>query len=222
MKGLLFLTFIILILLFCAPVFFNVSTAAYFASDTVYLYEYGERIHDSAAIFPEYGYGRCEDGVCDIGQQFYPVTIHRVKDEGVMTWVEFHRIWTQDRLPSLTREKLKLLSEEYLKYLEENSLYSISFDPGPAPGGEPAPPGNFHGGRIGDYRAFVLDFFSGEYMLLQISPDRITVEPTERFDDNVPYRERENFWIIYLSLTILVVLVLVIYFFKRFKKSKQK
>ena len=207
MKKLLFYVFIITVLFFVSFLFPDVSKAVYiYSTDRVFLYENGKRINDDNAIFLvsyKKHSERCESGLCFIDQQFYPVTIYRTKNNDTLTYAEYRE-------------------ENYLKYLEENSYYSVSFNPGPSGGGEPAPPGGI-GGRIGTYRRYALQIDNGIYM-------QISGEPTETFEENTevaPFTKK-SFWkniilssIIYLSIFI-IVLAPIIYFIKNRKRDEYK
>lgn len=210
---------IITILFFASLVFLNISKAVYFATDTIYLYENGKRIHDNRVFTP--GFGSCRNGRCTIGQQSYPIIIYRIRNNNITTFLEFK---SKDRWIGVHRSKVY---KNYLEYLEKNNgyYYYISFNPGPSEGGMGVPPGEI-GGRIGDYRAFVLEIDTGNYK-------KISGEPAEIFKKNIDIKDirdiRKPFWknilpinnIIYSSIFI-IVLVLIIYFIKNRKKYKYK
>ena len=229
MKKILLFIPIITILFFVSLVFPNISKAVYFATDNVYLYENEKRIHDNSAIFLvsyKSHSERCKDGLCLIGQQFYPVTIYRAKNNDTLTFPEFssQHPYQGDKYDGPAKDRWNAQNtENYLKYLGENSYYSVSFNPGPSEGGVSAPPGVI-GGRIGDDRYYVLEIDNGNYR-------QISGEPAETFEKNrdvAPFTKK-SFWknilstnnIIYSSIFI-IVLASIIYFIKNRKKYKYK
>ncbi len=227
-KSLLYIS-IITILFFASLIFPNISKAVYFATDNVYLYENGKRIYDNSAIFLvsyKSHSERCKNGLCLIGQQFYPVTIYRTKNNNTLTFPEFssQHPYQGDKYDGPAKDRWNAQNtENYLKYLGENSCYSVAFDPGPSEGGESAPPGVI-GGRIGDDRYYALEIDNGNYR-------QISGEPAETFEKNTdvtPFTKK-SFWknilstnnIIYSSIFI-IVLASIIYFIKSRKKYKYK
>ncbi len=185
MKKPLFLISIITSLFFCSIVFTSISNAVYFASDSVYLYEDGKRIHDNNIIFiasyKTYN-EECTDGLCSIGQQFYPVTIRKTKSDFV-----------------------------------------ISFDPGPSEGGEGCGSPGCMGGRIGDYRSYVLDINNGNYK-------QILGKPEKNFDENeevIPL-DKENLKKEFIStnniiyLFIFIILLILISQFKKYRRNRDR
>ena len=78
MKKIIILTFISVVLIVGSFMFTNISNAVYYARDTIYLYENRSKVKYNGIYLVEYKTHseKCIDGVCSIGQQFYPVTIH--------------------------------------------------------------------------------------------------------------------------------------------------
>lgn len=226
MKKLLFIIIITAVVFFHSSVFCNISKAVYFASDSVYIYENKERICDNSVIFvasyKSYS-KRCNDGLCLIGQQFYPVTIHKAKNGNILTFYEFSSqyegAWNDGEAKDSWNDKNV---RNYLEYLKKNSDHYVSFDPGPSEGGEGCGSPGCFGGRIGDDRSYAININNGDYK-------QISDEPEKTFggDENVAPLNEQHLKkyilsasnIIYLS-TFIVVLSLIIYF-KR-KRSKKK
>ena len=181
------LSILIFLFLFLIPC---ISKGVLFGKDSVYLYENGKRIDDDAAIFESYlvNSTRCKNGLCLIGQQFYPVTIYRTENDNTLTYHEFssQHPYEGNRYDGKAKRTWNAQNtENYLKYLEENSNYFISFDPGPSEGGEGAPFIPFKhgqsegmympGGRIGDDRSYVLNINNGDYKQISGQPYEIFI-----------------------------------------------
>ena len=212
MKKLFPIAFVVVTLFFCSFIFFNISKSTYYAEDSVYLYEYGKRMHDNSVIFVtdrSYAYSkRCKNGLCSIGQQYIPVTMYKTKNDNVLTFFEFESQHPKDYYDGEILDRNMWDSENYLEYLKQNSDYSISFSPCPSEGGEGCGSPGCWGGRIGNERSYALNINNGNYNL-------ISGEPKEYFLGNILSIKD----IIYL-LTPIIVLVLIIY--SKRKRNKKK
>ncbi len=188
---------------FCAVVlFFPVTAGAvYFARDTVTLFENGNRVSDDLTLWAaDYGYGGlCMGGVCDIGQQFYPVTIYRLKSEKVQGFGEFQR--THDSKQGV----------EFHRYIKENSYYQTTLQPPKSEGGEGCGYKGCIGGRIGDDRTIDLDLKTNKF--------RITSDlPTKNGTTNDTVREL----FVLAGLLVVCGVGLFVYKFKKSKNIKQQ
>jgi len=89
----------------------QVSKAVYFASDNVYLYQLEKKVSSNAIYLASYKSwsARCDKGLCQIGQQFYPVIVYLPKSEDLLTEPEFssHYIPIQDPNMAQKLERLK-------------------------------------------------------------------------------------------------------------------
>lgn len=162
------ISLVTLISLFSLP---KLVSAVVFASDTVYLYKSGKKISDNAIYLASYKSwsDRCQNGLCTIGQQFYPVIVYLPKNGGLLTEPEFdsQNPYTGPEYgPEAGKAKdiwNAANTSSYLKYLDENSSSSISFNPGPSSGSEGCGYSGCLGGRIGSPRSLDLDLSSGKF-----------------------------------------------------------
>jgi hypothetical protein len=192
------------------------SDAVYFASDNVSIHENGKRINDDSVIFVasyKTHSERCAGGVCLIGQQFYPVTIHKAKNNStLLTFAEFssQNPYQGDKYDGSAKGRWHDQNKEsYLSYLDKNSDYSTTFDPGPSEGGEGCGYPGCIGGRIGDPRSYSFDIASGDYS--EISSIQI------HGNILLPIRN------IIVSLVLaIIVSILIIFFIKKRNKHLSK
>lgn len=145
--------------------------SVYFASDTVHLYKNGRKLHDNAIYLVSYKSHseKCPNGVCVIGQQFYPVTIHLPKRGNLLTYAEYSSENPYSG-PKRGPEAGKAIDDwssknkqNYLKYLKENSRDIATFNPDPSEGGEGCGYPGCIGGRIGDDRNYNFDIATGKF-----------------------------------------------------------
>ena len=164
----------------------HVTKAIYFASDTVYLHNSGKKITDDAIYVVNYKSwsDRCQNGVCSIGQQFYPVTIYLPKEIKLLTQPEFDSQYSY--LEPVPGSKTEINKDEqnntntnnYLRYLEENSSASTTFNPGPSTVGDGCKSPGCLGGRIGDNRSFDLDINTGNFKENQTATSSVSKTPS--------------------------------------------
>lgn len=203
----------------CFTIFPNLSKSVYYATDGIYIYDYGKRVYENNIIFLSKGNNtlyskKCNDGLCLIGQQFYPVIIYKTKNNSILTYNEFDtqqfKNYYKDYPNEEATDRNLLTMENYKEHLKENSDYSISFNPGPSEGGEGCGFPGCLGGRIGNDRYYVLNINNGNYNL-------ILDEPKEYFLGNILSIKD----VVYLLIPI-TVLVLVIYFKRKRNKKEIK
>ena len=194
----------------------SISNAVYFASDNVSIYENGKKITNNSVIYVasyKTHSEKCTRGVCLIGQQFYPVTIHKAKNNStLLTFAEFssQNPYQGDKYDGPAKDRWHNQNKEnYLSYLNENSDYSTTFDPPPSEGGEGCGYPGCIGGRIGDPRSYSFDIASGNYSEI----------PSIQIHESILLPIRNI--IIFFILTI-VVLVLIIFFIKKRNKRLSK
>ena len=207
-----FSALIIFISLLLSP---SISKAVYFASDNVSIYENGKKINNDSVLFiasyKTYS-ERCTGGVCSIGQQFYPVTIHKAKNNStLLTYAEFssRNPYQGDKYDGAAKDRWNNQNKEsYLSYLDENSDYSTSFDPGPSEGGEGCGYPGCIGGRIGDDRSYSLDIASGDYK---------ETSSMQTYAHTLPIRNIAIFFIL-----VIVVSILIFFFIKKRNKRLLK
>jgi len=141
---------------FCFVILFFpvVIGAVYFAVDSVTLLENGNKINDELTLWAaDYGYGDlCPNGICNIGQQFYPVTIYRLKTLTIQSFGQFKE--TPGSKQGI----------EFHKYLKENSYYQTTLQPPKSEGGGE--------GRIGNYRAIDFDIRTNKLTITSEPPPR--------------------------------------------------
>lgn len=215
MKKTLLYSSILIILFISFLVSPNISEAVYFASDSISIYENGKKINNDSVIFvasyKSYS-EKCAGGLCSIGQQFYPVTIHKAKDNSaLLTYAEFssQHPYQGDKYDGPAKDRWSAQNKEsYLNYLDENSNYSISFNPVPSEGGKGCGYPGCIGGRIGDDRSYTLDIASRDYK---------KTSGIQNYERILPVRN-----IIIFSTLAIIVLISIFYFIKKRNKRLSK
>ncbi len=112
-----------------------------FASDIVHVYENGKQITDNSVIWKaDYGYTElCKNGVCSIGQQFYPVTIYKTSQSN--------------------------LTEGDIEFdMKIATVLQTTFNPGQSIGVEYCEGENCIGGRIGSTRTYNVHIDTGKIL----------------------------------------------------------
>lgn len=155
--------FVTLIVFIFSP---KITNAVYFATDTVYLYQDNNRVQDNALFVASYGtYSElCTNGICKIGQQFYPATIYVPKENELLSYKDFISMSPYkggDNDGSAKDLWNKENEQKYGTYLQENSRTSVIFNPGPSDGGDECDRPICFGGRVGDDRTFNFDIATG-------------------------------------------------------------
>ncbi len=178
-----------------------VTYAVYFASDTVTLAENSKKITDDKTLWAaDYGYGGiCPNGVCDIGQQFYPVTIYRLKTIDIQKFGEFQE-------PPDSKQGV-----EFHKYLKENSFYSMVFSPPASEGGEGCGSPGCMGGRIGDERNIDLDLKTQKY-----SVDDVKNETSSSIFSNYYL----IWFVLIIAFLVIFIVAVAVLLFRRIKDKK--
>ncbi len=111
----------------------RIAYGVFFASDKVYVYENGKRIRNNSVIWQtsyKTYFEICTDGICNIGQQFYPVTIYKTTEPNLLPEEQWKTKYYQDHIECegyiSHKAEIEKLWFEYLKtseykVLEENA-----------------------------------------------------------------------------------------------------
>ena len=204
---LIFLIYTTLFFFVTLLIFPSQSYAVYIASDSVTIYENGNRLTDDSVIFVA-NYGthseKCNRGICTVGQQFYPIRVYRSKDGStLLNYSEFssQNPFNGDENDGTAKDIWNNENKErYLSYLAENSIYSTSFNPGVSEGGTGCGYPGCIGGRVGNPRSFNLDIVNGDFEVGWTM--KIWLQ-------NLPIQ-----YIFIPSIFITIVLIVLIYFIK--------
>ncbi len=161
MKKKLFFTiiFLVLISLFLPK---NSLNAFAFPEDKVLVYENDKAIETNSVVFvslQSIHSKLCENGVCNIAQNFYPVKIFKFENiKDVLTYAEFqfnHPYKGGKYDGSAKYEWMEENKKNYLDYLNKNTKYSTSFNPNISDSTD---------SKIGSRsRTFKFDIVTGEY-----------------------------------------------------------
>lgn len=198
-------TFVIFVAMFLFP---RQSYAVYIASDSITIYEDGNRLTDDSVIFVA-SYGthseKCNRGICNVGQQFYPIRVFKSKDGS--TLLNFSEYSSQNPFEGDENDGPSKdvwnnnIKEGYLSYLVENSIYSTSFNPGLSEGGTGCGYPGCIGGRVGNPRSYNLDIVNGDSEMGWNM--KIWIQ-------NLPLQ-----YILIPSIFITLVLIVLIFFIKK-------
>lgn len=168
--------------------------AAVYSRDVVYIVN--KNVQETRSLMwiassKRYG-EECSNSICNIGQQFYPVTIFVSKNSlPIVDWGKFstrHPYVGENRDASAKEQWVKQVDTEYEKYLVENAIQVGSFNPGPSKkskisdsdcSGFDCPPG----GVIGTDRKYQFDISNGTYINLTEKEDKgsFTSESPSKF-----------------------------------------
>ncbi len=199
--------FVFLLNILFLSFFTRYSNAVYFADDTVILFKNNNPISSSDYLWAaDYGYGDyCNQGTCKIGQQFYPVTIYRLRHNNIIPF---------NKYTETGNEKQGI---EYHWYLLSNSFSTVEFNPKPSYGGEGCGSQNCIGGRLGSYRNITFDV------------ENKTIKYIDEDESPLIYLQQNGFksFILLMTSRTSVQLILVIsltiisiFLFLYFKKNK--
>jgi hypothetical protein len=195
-------------------IFPSQSDAVYIASDSVTIFEDGDRLTDDSVIFVA-NYGthseKCNRGICEVGQQFYPIRVYKSKEGStLLNFSEFssQNPFNGDDNDGTAKDNWNNdIKQGYLNYLDENSIYSTSFNPGLSEGVTGCGYPGCIGGRVGNPRSYNLDIVNGDSEMGWNM--KIWIQ-------NLPLQ-----YILIPSIFITLVLIVLIFFIKKQDRSNK-